>query len=831
MRTSMVLSTSTRNSVDAESHLICYRFNSSTQSLNLEDTLQSLARVDFGVSPSAILAGTDWVIVLADAQGGIEASKKLICEPSMEKIATIRWYDVLQFLHLANSPKEQCCKEGILGFFKTFLNQKRPSDHLDAAEASSSPILEIRSGNEGVRKSSLAAKMLSFMKADPGNIQGLEHYVKGLRIGLEQFQDIQLPKDTAKVNTITGLARPDDSRNSQKPFPARVQRYGCGSKDVEFCYKPRGQRKGQYITVFDYFTKIKHKTVHLDDLPVVNIGTRSKPAYIPPSCCDVIERGEPEASVLSTSDLMHMVSSGITNEANMPRWLSNGIVNDETRSSGLKLPLAENLKNCQITMICATLINPCRIETAPAIVYSGHEKFSPRAGTWTIDQTGLTSNNNNNNSNARCKIAVMLFGSSRWVADEKITDTLQSLHNQLGPFSIGLVNTSSPLKVALRDNKISPELEYEIKSHVSDMAKDNVAAVVFMLPSRSKPIYEYIKRLCDLDLGIHSVCIDAHKLAAADNDRGYCFQTALKLNMKMGGQNQRLDPQPLLSISLRSTMIVGIDVMMPTPIANKRPKPVVLMVSSIDPDLSQWPAMVQVARNKDSIAQAVKHLLSTRIELWKKKNTTSPENVIVYHKGLTENMGTDEAASIRKATGNQANVTLIAVNKDHHTKLQVPSSNGRVERFSLVHGDAIITRSHNGAKSWEFLVQGHQPQHTGDKAPSPSAMDASKATLPTRCAVLHDDIFTNPNAKRELEDLTHDMQYLFGCSTAATSDTLPIHYVGLLRKRVALYLQPWHGPQIEGRKRSHDETNLPGEEMSMDAVKIHEKLSDGMFYI
>ena len=221
---------------------------------------------------------------------------------------------------------------------------------------------------------------------------------------------------------------------------------------------------------------------------------------------------------------MHMVSSGITNEANMPRWLSNGIVNDETRSSGLKLPLAENLKNCQITMICATLINPCRIKTAPAIVYSGYERFSPRARTWTIDQTGLTSNNTTN-SNARCKVAVLMIGSSRWVADEKITDTLQSLHNQLGHVSIGLVSTSSPLKVvALRDNKISPKLEIEMKSHVSDMAKDKVAAVVFMLPSRSKPVYEYIKRLCDMDLGIHSVCIEAHKLAAADNDRGTAFR-------------------------------------------------------------------------------------------------------------------------------------------------------------------------------------------------------------------------------------------------------------------------------------------------------------------
>ncbi|KAI4271923.1 MAG: hypothetical protein LQ337_005652 [Flavoplaca oasis] len=270
--------------------------------------------------------------------------------------------------------------------------------------------------------------MHSVMKADPDNMQGLEHYIKGLRIGTEQFQDIQPPKDTAKMNTITGLARPDDSRNSQRPYPARVQKYSGGSKDVEFCYKPRDQRKGQYITVFDYFTKIEQKPVYHDDLPVINIGTRSKPTYVPPSCCNVIERREQEASVLSASNIMHMVRNGITNEANMPRWLSNGIANDDTRSSGLKLPLAQNLKNCRITRMCATLINPWRMKTAPPIMYAGHEKFSPRAGTWTIDQTGLTSNNNYN-SNARSKVAVLMFGSSRWAADKKINNTLQSLHN------------------------------------------------------------------------------------------------------------------------------------------------------------------------------------------------------------------------------------------------------------------------------------------------------------------------------------------------------------------------------------------------------------------
>lgn len=97
---------------------------------------------------------------------------------------------------------------------------------------------------------------------------------------------------------------------------------------------------------------------------------------------------------------------------------------------------------------------------------------------------------------------------------------------------------------------------------------------------------------------------------------------------------------------------------------------------------------------------------------------------------LNKLYGSDEAVSIRKFMGNQTNLTLLTINKDHHTKLQVPSSNGKIAKFSFVHGHPMITRSQNGAKLWEYLVQGHQAQHTGEKAPTPSTMDASKATFP-----------------------------------------------------------------------------------------------------
>lgn len=814
--------------MDAESYLICYRLNRPSKNSSWEAIMKGVGKADFRISPVAILADLDWVIIFSNSRNPAEASEKPIGDFTMKKVATIKWHDVLLFLHSSALPKEQDNRDGIFALFRILFDQKRPIGHLDVAKTTSAPVLEIRSGTLKARHGSLVEAMTAFLLSNPDNIQGLEHYIKGLRVEVSQPRANKSQRDTIKPDTIAGLAQVTDSHSCQKPFPARVVKFGGGSKDVEFYYR----RKGHYITVFDYFIKFKRQNIDQPDLPLVNIGTRSKPTYMPPSCCKLVEGPSQDALVLSVADLMQMVSDGITSHAKIPRWPSNGIDGNGIRSSGLKLPIADNMLNCQVTMTANALMTPCRVKMAPAIVYWGQKEFSPTSGSWTIVQTGII--HRDSNPSVRCKTAVLMIGCSRWAADEKIAKTLTALHDRLGSFGIDLTSTTSPLEVSMKGNKLSPKVEDDIKSKISTLLEDKTTAVVIMLSSRSKQVYEYVKKLCDVCLGIHSVCIDTYKLAAADNDNGYCFQTALKLNVKTGSRNQSLASPHLASVDLKSTMIVGIDVMIPPATTKQGTKPVVLMVSSINSDLSQWPSAVRVI-DKQPLEQALADLLSIQISLWMKKNkAASLANFIIYHKGLTEAVCANEISSLRHTISKmtkQASFTLIAVNKDHHTKLQSLSCIDKAEKDKTIHSGAMITRSRNGAKTWEFLVQCHQPQRMENKASLPSTLNASKATLPTRYTVLCDDIFTTPKAKVELEDLTHDMQYLFGGSTAATSDTLPIHYLGLLRKRMELFLQPWYRPMKDGQKGRGKGPKLPGGGMSTETIRIHENIRDEMFYL
>ncbi|KAL8847942.1 MAG: hypothetical protein Q9221_007007 [Calogaya cf. arnoldii] len=769
MTTSTVLSTNSRLTMDAKDSIICYRLNNPSKILSDDATMKCLDKTDFGVSRTATLAGSDWVFLFAKSHVPTEASKKPSCKIPMNKVVVITWHDVLDFLHCGKMPNDsQDGKDGMLGLLQTFLNQACSSNIIKTDNIRLQPILEIRSEHHQARQHHLAEMMKKFQAANPHDLQALEHYVKGLRVEYKERQDNKPQKEMSKPK-IAGLARLEDCRGSNKPFPARVGKYGGGSKDVQFYYKP--ERK--YITVFDYFGKFKSRKVDHPDLPLINIGTRSKPTYIPPERCTVLEGPDTDVLVLRVGELQQMVIDGTAKDANLQRGLSNGC--SHMRSIGLKMPFKQDLSKCQVTLAANKLLASCRIKPDPAIESHKRERSVPSSRASTISQTGTMPNDSK--SVPRFDVSILMIGYSRWGADEEIAKTLKALRGGLNCFNIGLCNQDPPLKVALENNKLSWKVRDDIKSKISGLLRDKPGAVVILLSSRSKPVYEYVKNLCDMELGIHSVCIDTHKLAAAnhkhasadnnnkpvttDTDNSYCFQTGLKLHI--------LDKHP--------------------------------------------------ARLADKLAVeiALSDLLSTRIN---RSRAAGTANFIIYYKGLTEKVGSNLQSDISKKT-KPAKVTLIAVNKDHCMKFQTLSPIDKTEDSGVT-----IMKSRDSAHTWEFLIQGHQPL----KKPK-EEKEARNTTLPTRYTVLHDDIFTPSKSRLELEDLTHEMQYLFASSTASTSDTLPIHYVGLLRQRMEIFLQPWYRPKQINQKKNDKGTNHPESEMSNHTIKINKNICNEMFYL
>jgi eukaryotic translation initiation factor 2C len=93
--------------------------------------------------------------------------------------------------------------------------------------------------------------------------------------------------------------------------------------------------------------------------------------------------------------------------------------------------------------------------------------------------------------------------------------------------------------------------------------KPKPTLIFVMLASGDKAIYEGLKHLCDVFLDVATVCVQSSKIRKSSPQ--YFANVALKVNMKMGGINHKLDPNSGRWLSGAPTMIVGMDVTHPSP--------------------------------------------------------------------------------------------------------------------------------------------------------------------------------------------------------------------------------------------------------------------------
>ena len=131
--------------------------------------------------------------------------------------------------------------------------------------------------------------------------------------------------------------------------------------------------------------------------------------------------------------------------------------------------------------------------------------------------------------------------------------------------------------------------------------------LLVLLSSGDKNIYHGIKRLADMELGIHTVHMVLSK-ARLDQRRPqrqvqYFANVALKVNAKLGGVNHLLDPGSMAWLTKKPTMMMGIDVTKPGPGSVQGTPSIAAAVASVDGRFAQFPASLSLQKpdwNKDS---------------------------------------------------------------------------------------------------------------------------------------------------------------------------------------------------------------------------------------
>ncbi|EEQ86115.1 RNA interference and silencing protein [Blastomyces dermatitidis ER-3] len=717
--------------------------------------------------------------------------------------------------------------------------------------------------------------MMSFFQSYGHSMGKLDRFLKSVRVQLTHMKKVGSDgREVLPIKTILGVATIDDGRGMKnKP---RVQRVGAGPKDVTFYKEPNADDEmlgantsstaGAYVSVFEFFRDIRKITLENPDLPVVNIGSRERPIYLPPDVCIVLP-GQAPNMTLSTTQTQQMIKFAVRR----PALNAKSINTKGAQILGASQPANSTLAGFGLAVQPGLITVPGRVLQGPQVRYKSvgrdaRPPTNPNSGSWNLQRNQFSVAKPL--KNWACLWIQKRDTSLPWPDAE----TLSS--QALDPFIRQLKQLGMTVDQPLIH--ICPDdFERSIEEHIASVLqfKPSLQLIFFILPVVSS-IYSRIKYLCDVKWGVHSICVVAGKFAKERNCQ-YFSNVALKFNLKLGGTNHTLDPSKLGFISEGKTMVVGLDVTHPSPGSSSNAPSIAAIVASIDQDLTQWPADVRIQPSRQEMVSGLDELLKSRLRLWAKHHRTAyPENILVYRDGVSEGQYNtvlnEELPLLQKACRSLypaqqtrrglPRLSIIIVGKRHNTRFFASAPAAADRSFNPRNG-TVVDRAVTDARNWDFFLQAHTALHG--------------TARPGHYYLVYDEIFRSSVVKPSLarltggiganvadavEALTHNMCYLFGRATKSVSVCPPAYYADLVCTRARCYLSRLFeagsaagsvaAGSVAGGGRSMSSlevglaklsTAMPqgGEgdggndqqEARVSEVRIHELVRDSMFYI
>jgi eukaryotic translation initiation factor 2C len=482
---------------------------------------------------------------------------------------------------------------------------------------------------------------------------------------------------------------------------------------------------------------------------------------------------------------------------------------------------------------------PGRVLTGPNVKYKNNKVANTLSGSWNMRDAKFS-------TESRLSSWTYLFLSAQnwrdaWDSEQQLHSTLDTFQAKLRELGVGAANYTPGMRIILDPTNVEASIDAAIHRFATTTVRAPPKLVLVIIPYVDSSIYNRVKFTCDVKEGLLNVCTIGSKLAKPNNDQ-YFANVALKFNLKLGGRNQYLDNVKLGVIAEGKTMIVGIDVTHPSPGSASNAPSVAGIVASVDQWLGQWPADLQIQQARQEMVSGLDSMLKSRLRLWANKNKgVLPENILIYRDGVSEGQYEivleQELPLLRKACketypANDSQkglprMSIIIVGKRHNTRFY-PTREEDADRSSNPQNGTVVDRGVTEARNWDFFLQAHTAlQGTARPAHYFTVLDEifreRKAQLPLQ------------NAADALEDLTHNLCYLFGRATKAVSVCPPAYYADLVCERARCYLSRlFDGSQGDTPGGSVSEGGAGGRgglEADANHVRIHENVRDSMFYI
>ncbi|KAK4198626.1 ribonuclease H-like domain-containing protein [Triangularia verruculosa] len=574
---------------------------------------------------------------------------------------------------------------------------------------------------------------------------------------------------------------------------------------------PKGLKYDSMVLVSDYHIAKygqSHGVRQIGMFPLINVGSQARPIYMLAEWCSLLP-GQPIKSKLSASEAQSMIqfacrkpslnAVSVTTSARNVLALDNNTLLDKFGVSVDK----------QLITVKGRMLPP------PAITYpkgNSVELVKPQDGGWLLKGVRV--------SKPGRMIKNWAFLIVNCQADQYIKTTM-------GNFA-GFMATNMGMAI---NKNATPATGYQV-AHRGEQdlrvafqkMNPKPDLVIVVLNDQDANVYNTVKKLGDVEFGVQTVCVVKNKILNEKGQRGYFANVALKVNLKFGGVNHKLHTlHPLLKSG--KTMVVGYDVTHPTnlaPGAGENAPSLVGLVASIDADLGQWPAVAW--QNPGRVEQLDVKLVEnfkSRLQLWQKHNGGRlPENILIYRDGVSEGQFkmvlTAELPHIRTACSQmyakqQPRITLIVSVKRHQTRFYPTDPQQTHFKSKSPKEGTVVDRGVTNVRYWDFFLQAHA--------------SLQGTARPAHYTVLMDEIFRvsyGAQAANNLEQVTHDMCYLYGRATKAVSICPPAYYADLVCGRARIH---------KNELFDDASTIASGSKETIGNRRVHANLENSMYYI
>ncbi|TRX95539.1 hypothetical protein FHL15_003497 [Xylaria flabelliformis] len=666
----------------------------------------------------------------------------------------------------------------------------------------------------------LVSEMISNYKNRNGALDchALNKVLSRLRAQCKVLSEDKNKKPRFIQKVICGLADRTDGTGQARPV---VPYIGAKAKEVKFYLRapaPAGLQGDALCTVAEYYKKRYGFTVNPDH-PVVNVGTKIKPVYMPAEFVEVLD-GQPVRRKTTAEETRGMITFSCRSPfANAKSISTYG-------RQVLGLDDSESLKRFGIQVGKMLLTVKGRELPPPTIVYkdarqpANAKTIHVIEGEWNMDKVRVVKPGR--------KIERWFWisideghraHSSHNEVDAGIKEWVSFLQSQ------GIDIVSKPLG-GTNMVTIQRSPADAIKPVLQDMKRHNPQFVFIVLPGKKTDtgIYNEVKKLCHVDFGYHSQAV--LKMNLVKRNPQIFANLGLKINLKMGGVNHKLG-NGVTILKQHPTMIVGYDVTHPTNLSgNSKGVPSLAgMVASVDIDLGQWPGTgwAQGAR-QEMLDKTLEDRFVQRLQLFQKHSRRLPENIIIFRDGVSEGQYEqvlkEELPLIRKAcervypATQKARISLIVSVKRHQTRFY-PTEPSHTVRSRNIKNGTVVDRGVTQAPYWDFYLTAHK--------------GLQGTSRPAHYTVLIDEVFeatAGNQAANQLIALTYELCHLFGRATKAVSICPPAYYADILcTTHRVIYSDYFKNSDTMSMTSSRtDDSPVPARE-------VHENLRDTMYYL